>query len=130
MEYDIKEIALDYLNTGLWVEELLIKYKVPISKVVQEEIIEEVTLLIEKCKNVFELLSKEDFFYKGLIGHYFYLVRNHHGAGWFDLPIDKEIEEQLTKNCQSFGDARFYIDSNNQLGYESNYQINKQINGN
>jgi len=64
-----------------------------------------VNLCEEERPNVFDGLTNE------AIGHNFWLTRNGHGAGFWDMGLG-ERGEWLTKQSKPFGETLFYVNAN------------------
>ena len=60
--------------------------------------------LIEKYMAVFERDIEQ-------VGHYFWLSRNHHGAGFFDDSVEKgDIADKLQTIAESYLEVDLYVD--------------------
>jgi hypothetical protein len=46
-------------------------------------------------------------------GHDFWLTRNHHGTGFWDRDISKELGERLTNAAQSYKESSPYVGDDN-----------------
>lgn len=49
------------------------------------------------------------------VGHSLWLTQNRHGAGFFDLHLDKANLDKLTQDAQDMGTVNLFINDNNQI---------------
>ena len=95
----VKEITKHYLICALWAENIDNKSVSDISKSSLKKAKNDCMEFIEKAKGLLEKADISD----EMIGHDFFLTRNHHGTGFWDRDeIPKEIREKLTKFAQTF----------------------------
>jgi hypothetical protein len=55
------------------------------------------------------------------IGHYFWLSRSGHGAGFFDLMLDEPIERKLMSSSKEFGENDLYVGDDNKIYHERDF---------
>ena len=59
-----------------------------------------------KCIPTYNPTVYDDF---TLLGHDFWLTRNHHGAGYWDGDLPEDIGQRLTGLADAFGECNLYV---------------------
>jgi hypothetical protein len=121
IEHDIDNIVDSYLHAAFWTEEEQIKdnnddldlSSTDFSEKSIEESKNDIIMFMEKAGQYLNNISDD------LIGHNFWLTRNHHGAGFWDMKeLDEEIGEIVTKICHEFKEKYVYLGDDGKLYIE------------
>lgn len=103
-----------YITTMFWTEEEQLEDK-GITDLSQEAI-NKITEDVNKFKVSIKDIEIPETLNEEQIGHYIWLVRNHHGAGFFDrTDLEKETEDALTKAAQALGEVNLIIGDDGKL---------------
>jgi hypothetical protein len=108
---DNATILHHYLHAALWTEgldgEFDIKHFSPSAMTRAKS---DVDSFVKQAKGLLSNLTPE------MIGHDFWLTRNHHGAGFWDRGYDKDIADKLTDISQTFKEINLEVgDGDNKI---------------
>jgi hypothetical protein len=102
---DKKEILKHYLHAALWTAELETKRDIEhIHPASLEQATKDVDSFVDKAGSLLDDISEE------MIGHDFWLSRNHHGAGFFDRGLGK-IGDTLQEFSHTFKELNVFDDA-------------------
>jgi hypothetical protein len=112
---NVDKILNSYLTTALWAsvddndEPLDYNYD---SRDIAKETIQkskkDINLFIRKTEKLLDSSNLDE----EAIGHNFWLTRNRHGAGFWDLGLGK-LGDDISKIAESFGEVNMYVSNDN-----------------
>jgi hypothetical protein len=123
IEHDVDEILASYFEAALWTDEDRLAEDVgedtakgftifDFSEETKNKAKEDITQFLEKAGQY--LTDVTD----GMIGHDFWLTRNHHGAGFWDRKGLEENGDAITKICHEFRELMVVVGVDGKLYLE------------
>jgi hypothetical protein len=124
IEHDIDAILSSYFESALWTDEDNLAEDVgedaaksftvfDFSDETKAKSKEDITKFMEKAGQYLNDVTDE------MIGHDFWLTRNHHGAGFWDRKeIDYEIGDKISEICHEFRELHVIVGDDKKLYLE------------
>lgn len=119
VEHDIDNIVDSYLETAFWTDQEQIEEKgddvssADFSEETKEKAKEDIISFMKKTEQYLKDIPDN------LIGHNFWLTRNHHGAGFWDMKeLDDEIGEIVSNICHEFPEKYVFLGDDGKLYIE------------